>query len=132
MPPITFVPDEVLDKVLDDIIANGDLIHLTGDLLVTSTYANVVAASIGSYAPTITKSDEGSGRKATVEAKSGVVIDTTTNFAGVDKEFSQQVIVDTVNLKIKHIGQGTPKTLSDTDTINAPAYDIDNPAILSV
>ena len=124
MPQVTFVPDTVLDAPLDNIITNGDLIHLTGDLLVTSTYADVVAASIGSYAPTITKVDSGTGRKASVEAKSGVVIDTDTNFAGADKDYTQIVIVDTVNSVIKHIGQGSLKTLSDGDTVNIPAYDI--------
>lgn len=132
MPSITFVPDAVLDKPLDDIIANGDLVHLTGDLLVTSTYAQVLAASIGSYVPVITKVDSGTGRKAVIAAKSGVVVDTTTNFGGADKDFTQHVVVDTVNSVIKHIGQGTLKTLSDTDIVNTPAFDIINPAIVNV
>ena len=130
MAAITFVPDEVLDKPLDDIIANGDLVHLTGEVVSTVTYAQVVAASIGSYVPTITKTDEGTGRKAVLAAKNGVVIDTTTNFAGIDKPFDQFIIVDTVNSKIKYIGIGTNKTLSDTDTVNTPAADIVNPAIV--
>ena len=132
MAAITFVPDEVLDLPLDDIIDNGDLVHLTGEVTSAITYAQVVAASIGSYVPTITKSDEGTGRKATLAAKNGVSIDTITNFAGVDKSFDQYIIVDTVNSKIKFIGVGTNKTLSDGDTVNTPAADIINPAIVVV
>lgn len=132
MPAITFVPNEVLDKPLDDIIANGDLVHLTGEVTSAITYAQVVAASIGSYAPTITKADEGTGRKAVLSAENGVTIDTTTNFGGINKPFDQFIIVDTVNSKIKFIGIGTNKLLSDGDTVNCPAADINNPAIVVV
>ena len=132
MAAITFVPDAVLDAPLDDIIANGNLVHLTGEVTSAVTYAQVVAASIGSYVPTITKVDEGTGRKAVLAAKNGVTIDTTTNFAGIDKPFDQYIIVDTANSAIKFIGIGTNKVLSDGDTVNCPAADIINPAIVAV
>ena len=133
MPAITLIPDEGLDLILDDIIANGDLVHLTGVVVPTVTYAQVVAASIGSYAPTITKSDlAAGGRKAVLAAKTGVVIDTDTNFGGADKSFDQFIIVDTVNSKIKFIGIGTAKTLSDTDIVNVPKADINNPDMVVV
>ena len=131
MAAITFVPDEVLDKPLDDIIANGDLVHLTGEVTDTITYAQVVSASIGNYVPTITKAndDAGTGRKAILAAATGVVIDTSTNFAGVDKPFDQYIIVDTANSKIKFIGVGSNKILSHGDTVNTPVANIINPAI---
>ena len=133
MASIILIPDQGLDLVLDDIIANGNLVHLTGELLPTVTYAQVVAASIGNYVPVISKSDLGAGgRKATLAAKTGVVIDTNTNFAGADKQFDQFVIVDTANSLIKYIGKGTAKILSDTDTVNAPAANINNPDIVAV
>jgi len=133
MPPITLIPDEGLDLILDDIIADGNMVHLTGEVAINVTYAQVVAASIGSYVPTITKEDlTAGGRKAVLAAKTGVVIDTTTNFAGADKSFDQFIIVDTVNSKIKFIGIGTQKTLSDTDTVNVPKADINNPDMVVV
>lgn len=132
MAAITFVPDAVLDAPLDDIIANGNIVHITGEVTSAITYAQVLAASIGSYTASISKVDEGSGRKAILAAENGVTVDTTTNFAGVDKDFDQYIIVDTVNSVIKFIGIGTNKTLSDGDTINAPAADIINPAIVVV
>lgn len=128
MAAVTFIPDELLDLPLDDIIANGDLVHLTPEVTVGVSYAQVVAASIGSYAPTITKSDlAAGGRKATLAAKNGVVIDTATNHAGADQTFAQYIIVDTANSKIKFVGIGTDKVLSDGDTVNCPAAEIKNP-----
>ncbi len=132
MASITFVPDEVLDKPLDDIIANGETVHITGEVTSAITYAQVIAASIGNYPASLSKTDEGTGRKAVLAAASGVTVDTTTNFAGVDKPFDQYIIVDDTNSKIKYIGKGTNKTLSDGDTINAPSADIVNPAIVAV
>ena len=128
MAAVTFIPDELLDLPLDDIIANGDLVHLTPDVLKTVSYAEVVAASIGNYVPSITKSDLATGgRKATLAASAGVFIDTATNYGGATQTFSQYIIVDTVNSKIKFIGIGTDKLLSDGDTVNTPASEIKNP-----
>ena len=132
MTAITYVPDEVLDKPLDDIINNGNLVHITGELLPTVTYAEVVAASIGNYVPVITKVDDGTGRKAVLAAKDSIIVDTVTNFGGVDKMFDQFVIVDTVNSKIKFIGVGANNLLSNTDKVNAPLSNIRNPAITLV
>ena len=131
MAAITFVPDAVLDAPLDNIIA-GNLVHLTGEVLTTVTYAQVLAASIGSYVPVFSKADSGTGRKAILAAATGVVIDTATNFASADKTFDQYIIVDTVSLAIKFIGVGTNKLLSNGDTVNTPAADIINPAIVVV
>lgn len=130
MASITFVPDEVLDSPLDNIIDNGDLVHLTGEVTSDVTYAQVLALSIGSYAPTITKSDSGTGRKAVLAAKTDVTIDTDANFSGVDKTFNQFIIVDTVNEVIKFIGVGSNKTLSDGDKVNTPSSDITMPSIV--
>jgi hypothetical protein len=133
MTSIILIPDQGLDLVLDDIIANGNLVHLTGEVTAGITYAQVLAASIGNYVPVISKSDlTAGGRKATLAAKTGVVIDTSTNFAGIDKSFDQFIIVDTVNSVIKYIGKGIAKNLSDTDTVNVPAANINNPDIVAV
>ncbi len=125
MAAITLIPDESLDLILQDIIDNGETAHLTGEVTPATTYAQVVAMSIGSFAPTITLSDlAAGGRKVRVSAESGLVIDTTTNFAGADKDFDQIVIVDDTNSKIKHVAIGTNETLSDAQIVNVPQYDI--------
>ena len=120
----TFINDLVLDASVDYLIANGKQLHLLTTY--PADYNAVLADSLGSNVPTITKKDNpdaGLGRRAEVAASS-IVIDTATNHAGVDQSVTQYAIVDTVGLTVLAVGDVTPKSYANGDTANIPVLSV--------
>ena len=117
-----YVNDDVKDAAINLIVATAPNVTLLTAF--SSNYATVIGDSFGEYAPTIALADNegaGGGRKGTLQAASNVTIDTTTNHSGNDVVFTHFAIVDSAGSRVLYVGEGTNKTLSDTDKVNTPA-----------
>jgi len=113
-----YVNDVVLDAPIDKIIAEADTVHIVDAF--TSDYATAVAASLGSFAPSITKGDSaanGAGRKGIIAAASGIVI-------GADGDFNHYIVVDNDTNTVLYVGDGTTKSLTNGDTVSTPIFNI--------
>lgn len=116
------VSDYLLDASADKLIAEGETVHILPSA--ETTYANVVAASLGSFTPVITKGDAtitGGGRKAAIAAATGVAISVG---GGGNDDFNHYAVVDDTNSRFLYLGEGTSKTLNDGDTISTPIFNI--------
>ena len=115
-----FLNDLALDAQADYIIANANSVHLL--TVAPTTYASVLADSLGSYAPTITKinyTGVGGGRAAAIAAAT-VTIDTATNHAGVDQTVTHYAILDDTTSAIIGVNTITNRVVSNGDTANVP------------
>ena len=113
-----YVNDVVLDAPIDKIITEADAIHIVDAF--TSDYTSAVAASLGSFTPSITKGDSaasGAGRKGIIAAASGIAI-------GADGDFNHYVVVDDDTNTVLYVGDGTTKALTTGDTVSTPEFNI--------
>jgi len=118
-----YMNDIMLDGSLDYLIANGKEVHLLSTY--STVYATIKAAggSMGSFIPTITKLNDGTiGRKADIAAATGIAI--TTVVPTVDETFINYAVLDTVNLTVLYVGDGTSKILSNGDTVSTPIFSV--------
>jgi len=123
---IIYVNNIILDAGIDLIIAQAanTKVHLMTTTTMPANYAAVIADSIGSFTPTLSKKDNpnaGLGRMLEI-ATGSVTVDTATNHAGVDQTFNQYALVNTVTSVIYTIGSGTAKLLANGDTANTPVF----------
>ena len=112
------VSDYLLDSAPDRLIAEGETVHMLPSA--ETSYAAVVAASLGSFSPTIMKGDssaDGGGRKAAIAAETGVSVTD-------DGTFNHYAIVDDTNSRFLYLGEGTAKPLTSGDTVSTPIFNI--------
>ena len=112
--------DSVFDAGLDEIRDNCNLmVALPSE---PADYAAAVANQLADVAMApgdFTKANgDVSGRKLTVAAKNGVLIDTTGTYTHV-------ALLDTVNTVLLAVSTGTSQALTAGNTMNFPAWDIE-------
>lgn len=112
------IPDDQLDVALEDIQANGNIMHLCTDQ--PANYAGIAAVSCGSVALgsgdyTIADGDT-SGRKITVAGKTVTIT--------ADGDVDHIVIADTVNEAIKGITTCTETAVTTSELKPVEAFDL--------
>ena len=118
-----FTPDAILDKMADYIIANATRLVVCSTQPTTYTEANATyaLADVTIDSSDFTKANgDTSGRKVTVAAQSGVLIDTSgtaQHIALLNVAGSELLYVTTCTSQVL--------TANGTNTVNVPAWDIE-------
>lgn len=117
-----FAPDGFYDAAFD-FVDLADTMHLCSTLDSDPTYAEVVAASLGSVAVTpntdFTKSaGDVSGRKVRVAAKSGILVT-------VSGSYNHVALVTVSGTVLRYVTTGTSQALTSGNTANTPVFDIE-------
>ena len=121
----TYVNPELYNPsgAVDQLVADGNLVVLMDAF--SSDYATVIANTIFSYAPTITKAAFNGGFKADVAAVTNQTEPTNTGTV------NHWAIVDTVNSKVLEIGESSGVTITATEPFNVPAFSAKYPATIA-
>jgi hypothetical protein len=113
-------PDDVLDAMFDEILANADTLYVCTDQ--PANFAGIAAVALADV--TIDSGDfskangDLSGRKVTVAQQSAVPIDTTG-------EADHIVLADVGNSRLLYVTTCTAQTLTSGGTVTVPAWDIE-------
>lgn len=122
---MAFLHDDLFDLILDYIAANGDVLSLcdtepTDATEAETTYMLAKATGLTGADYTGPAAGDTSGRKLTVNARSGVTALTVTN-GGTTSHFS---IVD-AGTKLLAVGTCTAQVLTAGNTVNTSSVDIE-------
>lgn len=113
-------PDDVLDAMADEIIANADTLYVCSDQ--PANFAGIAAVALADV--TIDSGDfskangDVSGRKVTVAQQSAVPIDSTG-------EADHIVLADVANSRLLYVTTCTAQNLTAGGTVTVPAWDIE-------
>jgi hypothetical protein len=118
-----FVPDAVLDDMLDIYAEADTLIVCSGQ---PANHAGIAAVALAdvTLTPGVGNGDfavsngDTSGRKLTVAAQNGVTVDNTGNATHI-------VLAVSGTSTLLHVTTCTTQTLTEANTVNVPAYDIE-------
>ena len=110
------------ESAVDQLIALGDLVVAFDSA--STDYATIIANSLGSYAPSITKTALGDGCKADVAAATNLTAEATGNA-------NHYAVLDTVNSVVLAVGESDGTAFTDTEPYNAPAFSINFPAAIA-
>lgn len=117
-----FAPDATIDSMFD-YVDQANVQHVISAYTAGDSYATVTGNSLADVAMTVdtdyTKANgDTSGRKVTVAAKSGVLVDVTGTATHV-------ALVRSTDTTVRYVTTCTSQALTAGNTVNIPAYDIE-------
>lgn len=118
-----FVPDAVIDDMLA-LFAEADTLYVCSTQ--PTNFAGIAAVALADVAVTpgvgngdfTVSNGDTSGRKLTVAAQNSVEVDATGTAGHI-------VLADAANSTLLHVTTCTSQSLTDGNTVNIPAYDIE-------
>lgn len=118
-----WVHQDVLDNGLNEIVTNGNQLHVVSAYSAGDNYATVVGNSLINYAlaggDKVLSAHATTGRKVTIAAKSGQ--NATASAATPDLHFA---VVDSVNSKVVFVTDETSdQAITSGNPVNTPAFE---------
>jgi len=118
---------DVLDNGLNEIVNNGDVLHVISAYAAADNYATVTGNSVANYSlaggDKTLAAHATTGRKVTIGAKSGN--NATATAASPDLHLA---VVDSVNSKVLYVTDETSdQPITSGNPVNTPAFDLQLP-----